>query len=67
MGRLTGELRCAGVQMRVRERQNKGFENELEQELVSAAAARHGEALAVLGGAKVRACCASVGRDLRGL
>ena len=55
MGRLTGELRCAVVQMRVRERQNKGFENELEQELVSAAAARHGEALAVLSGAKVRA------------
>ena len=45
----------------------KRFENELEQELVSDAAARHDEVLAVLGGAKVQACCASVGRDLRGL
>ena len=65
MGRLTGELRCAGVQMRLRERQNKGFENKLEQELVSAAAARHSEAMTVLGDAKTRACCASAGLDLR--
>ena len=43
----------------------KRFENELVQKLVLAAAARHGEALAVLGGAKVRACCASGGHDLR--
>ena len=57
-------LLLAGV-MCVLERRNKCFENELEQELVSAAAARHGEALTMLGDAKARACWASMGRDLR--
>ena len=50
-GRGIERLLLAGV-VCVRERQSKGFEN--EQELVSAAAARHGEAMPVLGDGKTQ-------------